>query len=214
MPITYAMAAIGTTAALVATPVFSVLLKASKHTTATVRNIRVMLDLFKAIEERDPNHRKVERELSFYQPDVEFHWPAALPYGGTFRGLSQRSSRDWNTTWTPLQPTAAERKMDPQVIGATGHQVVILYHQRGVSPKGERFDGEVIGLYDLHKFKLARAQMFYFDEAACARFLERAAAELPTKHSNRNSSSASRLTGAFSDRLRFRKYRTAWFPVN
>jgi hypothetical protein len=44
------------------------------------------------------------------------------------------------------------------------------------------FDGEVIGLYDLHKFKLARAQMFYFDEAACARFLERAAAELPTKH--------------------------------
>ena len=30
---------------------------------------------------------------------------------------------------------------------------------------------EVIGLYQLRDFKLARAQMFYFDEAAAARFL-------------------------------------------
>jgi hypothetical protein len=142
------------------------------------RNIRVMLDLFKAIEERDPKHRTVERELYFYQPDVEFRWPAALPYGGTFRGVAQRRSQDWSDTWTPLQPTPAERKMDPQVIGATDHQIVIHYHQRGVSPTGERFDGEVVGLYDLRAFKLARAQMFHFDEAACARFLERAAAEL------------------------------------
>jgi len=29
----------------------------------------------------------------------------------------------------------------------------------------------VIGLYQLRDFKLARAQMFYFDEAAAARFL-------------------------------------------
>jgi hypothetical protein len=32
------------------------------------RNVQVMLELFRAIEERDPNHRDVERELSFYQP--------------------------------------------------------------------------------------------------------------------------------------------------
>jgi ketosteroid isomerase-like protein len=68
--------------------------------------------------------------------------------------------------------------MDPQVIGATDHRVVILYHQRGVSPTGERFDGEVIGLYEMREFRLARAQMFYFDEEACARFLARAAAAL------------------------------------
>jgi hypothetical protein len=46
--------------------------------------------------------------------------------------------------------------MDPQVIGADERQVVILYHQRGVSPSGERFDGEVVGLYNLRDFKLAR----------------------------------------------------------
>ncbi len=66
--------------------------------------------------------------------------------------------------------------MDPRVIGANEGEVVILYHQRGVSAPGERFDGEVLGLYQLRDFKLARAQMFYFDEAAAAAFLERAAA--------------------------------------
>src|SRR5262249_27027054 len=136
-------------------------------TTARDRNVRVMLDLFRAIEERDPNHRNVEQELSFYQPDVEFHWPAALPYGGTYRGRGRRNGADWNTTWIPLQPTPAERRMDPQVIVADDHHVVILYHQRGVTPSGERFDGEVIGLYELRDFRLARAQMFHFDEAAC-----------------------------------------------
>ena len=141
-------------------------------------NIQVMLELFRAIEERDPRHRNVERELSFYQPDVEFQWPPALPYGGTVRGLGQHSGANWDTTWTPLQPSSAERRMDPRVIGADEHEVVVLYHQRGISPRGERFDGEVIGLYELRDFKLARAQMFYFDEAACARFLERATREL------------------------------------
>lgn len=181
MPITYAMRAVATAATLVAIPVLSALASVRQDNTAATardRNVRVMRDLFRAIEDRNPDHRDGQRELSFYQPDVEFHWPAALPYGGIFRGLSGRSGRDWNTTWTPLQPTAAERRMDPQVIGATDRQVAILYHQRGVSPKGERFDGEVIGLYDLRDFKLARAQMFYFDEAACARFLDRAAAEM------------------------------------
>src|SRR5262249_36869793 len=129
-------------------------------------------------EERDSANRDMERELAFYQPDVEFQWPRALPYGGTFRGLTQGRGTDWSSTWNPLQPTAAERRMDPRVIGADDREGVILYHQRGVAPSGERFDGEVIGRYELRDFKLARAQMFYFDEAALVRFLERAAAEL------------------------------------
>jgi ketosteroid isomerase-like protein len=183
MSIVYVVGAIGTILALSATPPLHLGPPSTRggndaHATERDRNVNVMLDLFTAIEQRDPSRRNVERELSFYQPDVEFHWPGALPYGGTFRGLAPRSGPDWNTTWTPLQPTGTERRMDPQVIGSSDHRVAILYHQRGVSPKGERFDGEVIGLYELRDFRLARAQMFYFDEAACARFLERAAAEL------------------------------------
>ncbi len=140
------------------------------------RNVEVILKIFRALEERDPGRRSVdEQEEALYQPDVEFHWPAALPYGGTFRG---KDAAIWSATWNPLQPTAADRKMDPRVIGADDHQVVIFYHQRGVSPSGERFDGEVIGLYELRDFKLSRGQMFYFDEAALTQFLQRAAREL------------------------------------
>jgi ketosteroid isomerase-like protein len=175
------MGAIGSAVALgvaiIATPLLAKQKSDDAAATVRDRNVSVMLQLFQAIEKRDPNRPNVERELSFYQPDVEFHWPAALPYGGTFRGLSRPSHADWNSTWSPLQPTGAERRMDPQVIGATDRQVVVLYHQRGVSPQGEHFDGEVIGLYALRDFKLARAQMFYFDEASCVRFLERAASE-------------------------------------
>lgn len=148
----------------------------SVEMSARDRNIQVILEIFRALEERDPGRRSVdEREEALYQPDVEFHWPSALPYGGTFRG---EDAAVWSATWNPLQPTAPERKMDPQVIGADDRQVVILYHQRGVSPSGERFDGEVIGLYDMRDFKLSRAQMFYFDEAALVQFLQRAAREL------------------------------------
>jgi ketosteroid isomerase-like protein len=133
-------------------------------------NIQFMLDLFRAIEQRDPHNPKPEQEAQFYTSDVEFHWPPSLPYGGSSRGL-KRSGPAWSDTWNPLQPTAAERRMDPRVVGANDREVAILYRQRGVSQSGDRFDGEVLGLYEVRDGKLARAQMFYFDEAALVRFL-------------------------------------------
>src|SRR5262249_670519 len=155
----WTLGVIGTALMLIAAPLTSPrnFLRAAQDLSADVvraRNVKVMLDLFRAIETRDPDHRNVERELSFYQPDVDVRWPPALPKGGRFRGLTRREGPDWNTTWTPLQPTAAERRMDPQVLGADDRHVVIAYHQRGVTPGGERFDGEVIGRYELRDFKL------------------------------------------------------------
>jgi hypothetical protein len=46
-------------------------------------------------------------------------------------------------------------------------------------PTGERFDGEVLGLYQLRGGKLARAQMFYFDTAGLVSFLEKAKKQAP-----------------------------------
>lgn len=68
--------------------------------------------------------------------------------------------------------------MDPRVVAAGEDEVVVLWRQRGVGPAGERFDGEVLGLYRFRDGKLARAQMFYFDTAAVAGFLARAMAPL------------------------------------
>jgi thiosulfate dehydrogenase (quinone) large subunit len=124
------------------------------------KNIKVMLTLFNAVEQHDE-----QQQLELYQPNVEFHWPPSL-YGGSRPG--------WDETWLALQPTARERRMDPRVVAASDDEVAVLYHQRGVSPTGERFDGEVLGLYQLRGGKLARAQMFYFDTAAVASFLARA----------------------------------------
>jgi uncharacterized protein len=127
---------------------------------------------FRAVEDRD------ERALrALYHPDVEFHWPASLPYGGTVRGaeiVRLGGNQGWAATWDPLQPTDAERRMDPRVVAASADEVVVLWRQRGRSPSGERLDEPVLGLYRVRDRKLARAQMFYFDTAAVVAFLKQA----------------------------------------
>ena len=131
-------------------------------------NSKAILAIFRAIEERDDRQFR-----ALLLPDFEIHWPRSLPYGGTFRGVEPQP-RGWGATWQPLQPTEAERKMDPQVIAAHGDDVVVLWHQRGRSGDGESIDEEVLGLYSFREEKLARAQMFYFDTVPVADFLRRA----------------------------------------
>ncbi len=133
------------------------------------KNIQVMLEIFRAIERRDQS----QQVLDLFHPDVELHWPPSLPYGGTSRGRKGEGPT-WGETWFPLQPTEAERRMDPRVVAASEDEVVVLWRQRGVSLAGDRFDGEVLGLYQVRDGKLARAQMLYFDSAALVSFLAKA----------------------------------------
>jgi ketosteroid isomerase-like protein len=133
------------------------------------RNIQTMLGIFAAVEHRDQKHM-----LDLCAPDVEFHWPQSLPYGREVGTLASRGP-GWGETWAPLQPTEAERQLDPRVIAASDTEVVVHWTQRGLSSSGERFQGEVLGLYRLRDGKLTRAQMFYFDTVAVVQFLERAA---------------------------------------
>jgi ketosteroid isomerase-like protein len=124
-------------------------------------NVRVILEIFRAVENRDDARF---RELC--NPKFEIHWPPSLQ--------RHHKGRTWTDTWTPLQPTPAERRMDPHVVAASGDEVVVLWHQRGLSPTGERIDVEVLGRYQLRAKKLLRAQMFYFDTTAVGEFLGRA----------------------------------------
>ena len=125
-------------------------------------NRNLLLDVFRAIEQRDDRRF---REL--LHPDFELHWPPSLPYGGS-------KARTWSETWEPFQPGERERRMDPRVVAVSEDEGVVLWRQRGVSLSGEQFEGEVLGLYQVREGKLARAQMFYFDTAPVAKFLERA----------------------------------------
>jgi len=136
-----------------------------------------MREIFDALEGRD-----TQRLRDLFDPDIEFHWPPSLPYGGSGRGRDWQVST-WGETWDPLQPTAAERRMDARVVAASDNEVVVLWWQRGISPAGERFECPVLGLYQVHAGMLTRAQMFYFDTTAVAAFLERAASRMPVPES-------------------------------
>jgi ketosteroid isomerase-like protein len=139
-------------------------------------NVDVVLRTFRAVEQRD-----AEELFSLYHPDVEFHDAPSLPYGGSVRGkahlrelLERAPDGTWLGTWGPLQPTEAERSMDPRVVAANDAEVVVLYRQRAVDSAGNRLDAPVLGLYEVRDGKFARAQMFHFDTAALVDFLTRA----------------------------------------
>jgi len=133
-------------------------------------NVDLVREIFRAIEGRDAG-----RLLELVDPAAEFHWPPSLPYGGVVP-LQPADGPSWAGTWLPLQPTEAEQHMNARVVAATDDEVVVLWHQRGVAPSGERCDVPVLALYQVRDGKLARAQMFYFDSAALGLFLARAAA--------------------------------------
>lgn len=139
-------------------------------------NVHVVLQTIRAVEQRD-----AQALFALYHPNVEIHDAPSLPYGGTRNGLNDireatehHPERTWLGTWGPLQPTQAERSMDPRVVAANDREVVVLYRQRALDPAGERFDASVIGLYEVHDGKFARAQMFHFDTAAVVKFLTKA----------------------------------------
>jgi hypothetical protein len=73
--------------------------------------------------------------------------------------------------------------MDPRVVAASDDEVVVLWQQRGISAAGERFHGEVLGLYRLRDGKLARTQMFYFDTTVVKSFLAKAITPEPRQKS-------------------------------
>jgi uncharacterized protein len=150
--------------------------EARERRTTMSNHVDVVLQTFRAVEQRDR-----EALFALYHPDVEFRDAPSLPYGGTFRGkedirerLERAPDRTWLGTWGPLQPTEAQRSMDPRVVAANDTEVVVLYRQRAVGPAGERFDAPVLGLYEVREGKFARAQMFHFDTAAVVDFLTRA----------------------------------------
>jgi ketosteroid isomerase-like protein len=140
-------------------------------------NVEVVLTALKAVEERD-----AEALFALYHDEVEFHEPAALPYGGSTRGkrrlqeqFARTPEQTWIGTWGPLQPTERERRLDARIVAASSDEVVALYQQRAVAPDGERFEAPVLALYEVREGKFARAQMFHFDTAAIVGFLRRAA---------------------------------------
>lgn len=123
----------------------------------TQGRIRLVLEAFDAVERRDR-----ARLNALYHADVEFHWPPSLLIAW-----------DGNATmegWDQVQPTAAERRMDPRV-AAADEDVVVQWHWRARGLDGELFETPVLGVYRVRDGKLADARMFFFDDASAVDFL-------------------------------------------
>ena len=150
-------------------------------------NVRVVLEVFAAIEQRD-TARFLAHAHPHTRPQVSICWPPSLPWNGGLPGRPDKDGhhgRSWLEVWAPLQPTAAERQLHPEVIAAADDRVVVRWHQRGRSPAGLGFDGQVLGLYEVQQGRLARAQMFYFDTDAVKRFLADAQDQRPARRPSR-----------------------------
>jgi ketosteroid isomerase-like protein len=140
-------------------------------------DVRVVLEVLAAIEQRD-----AARFLALTHSEVTICWPPSLPgTPGYPAGPTKRATTrvPGLGAWAPLQPTAAERQMHPEVIAAADDRVVVRWHQRGRSPAGAVLDDQVLGLYELRQERLAHAQMLYFDPDAVKRFLADAAGQRP-----------------------------------
>src|SRR5262249_61826099 len=125
---------------------------------STRASIGIVMGAFDAVERRD-----AQRLAQLYHPEVEFHWPPCLPYGGTFRGIAALQDRPtaatWDHVWDPLQPTERERQMNPRVVAATDQEVVVLWHQRGRQPAGQPLRMGGAGPYGGPERGVARAQV-------------------------------------------------------
>src|SRR5437762_7954376 len=111
-------------------------------------NRKLLLDVFRAIEQRDDRRF---REL--LHPDFELHWPPSLPYGGS-------KARTWSETWEPFQPGETERRRHPRVGAVSVYERVVPWRQRAVGLSWSPFEGEVVGLYQGADGKITRAQIF------------------------------------------------------
>ena len=129
----------------------------------------IVLESFDAVERRDSG-----RLAELYHPDVEFHWPPSLPYGGSARGIRELQSADrtsWEQVWNPLQPTERERRMDPRLVAATDREVVVLYRQRGCGQTESGWTWKPWACTRCGMASLPERRCFYFDTTAVLHFL-------------------------------------------
>ena len=96
----------------------------------------------------DDSARDAEALFALYHPEIEFHEPPSLPFGGIYRGraAAREHAVRWQRTWAPLQ-TEAERRMEPRIIAAAEEELVVHWRQRAKDASGHRLDSPVLAWY-------------------------------------------------------------------
>ena len=129
--------------------------------------IEAVRRLFRAVEERD-----LAGVLAAYDENIVIREAESLPYGGEFHGHEggERHALKALEVWGNLQP-ADERTLLAKFLDAGDDYVIVLWRQRGVNSRGEKFDAPVVSVYKMRGSKIVESQMFHADTKALVQFL-------------------------------------------
>ena len=133
-------------------------------------DVAIMKEIFDAVEKR-----RYSAMVEYYHPHVEIYEPESLPYGGHYKGYpgATRHAVGWSTVWDPLQPSAEDRRLAPELFDA-GDCIIARYRITARKPDdGERLEVPVFAVYRLEDGRLRELRMFYWDTEAINRFLGR-----------------------------------------
>jgi ketosteroid isomerase-like protein len=139
----------------------------------TQQSVEIVTRVLTAVEQRQTDSLR-----ALYHPQIEFHWPPGLPYGGSFVGAAVAGmQKRFREIWDPLQPTEERRRMDFRIV-ATGQdgRVCVNYLWKGVDALNRRFETLTLAEYQVRDGLFARAQMYYYDLLGLVAFIEQAAA--------------------------------------
>lgn len=129
---------------------------------------QVVMNALSALEARD-----LERLHALYHPDVCFHWPPGLPYAGTHCGREVMAMTQlFSEIWSPLQPDAETRRLDPRILAVDGDEVIAEYTWRGRGANGSTFSTRTLARYEVRDGRLVDARMFHFDLLGLVSFIE------------------------------------------
>ncbi len=128
----------------------------------------IVLAAFEAAERRDQ-----QRLRELYHPEVEFHWPAPLPFGGSSRGgVRGQPGPSWSEVWEPLQPTAVNAVWTLALSPLPNER---SWFSGASEPCGQPASARRPRCLASMRSGtgVSRAQMFYFDTTEVLRFLAR-----------------------------------------
>ena len=129
--------------------------------------IEAVRRLFSAVEERD-----LAGVLAAYDENIVIREAESLPYGGEFHGHEggERHALKALEVWGNLQP-ADERTLIAKFLDAGDDYVIVLWRQRGINSRGEKFDAPVVSVYKMRGSKIVESQMFHADTKTLVKFL-------------------------------------------
>jgi hypothetical protein len=133
----------------------------------TEENIATVRRLFKAVEERD-----LAEVLAAYDENIVIREAESLPYGGEFHGHEGALRHAFGAlkVWEKLQPPGG-RTLNAKFLDPGEDYVIVLWWQRGINSRGEKFEAPVASVYKMHCSKIVESQMFHADTKALLEFL-------------------------------------------